>query len=169
MLASAEASSSVALFACTRGPARLELETRGRPGPFAVTIRSERWKDALFAAHPLAASRMLARAAVGPDLLLDGKESPARELSLDATRVVGWTESIGAGRCVGVTVGVQGDGAGVELRAFDPADGTDLDRSEAAHAATVRACASPTTAREVRFEARASAGRLDALVGERVY
>jgi hypothetical protein len=167
LLASAEASSSLALFACARDRVRLELETRGRPGPFAVTMRPERWKDPAFAAHPLAASRMLARAAVGPDLLLDGKEGPARELVLDAARVSVWTESIAAGRCVRVTIGAQGDGAGIELRVVDPADGTDLDRSEAAHAATVRACAPAGVGREVRFEARASAGHLDALVGER--
>jgi hypothetical protein len=167
LLASAEASSSLTLFACARDRVRLELETRGRPGPFAVTMRPERWKDTAFVAHPLAASRMLARAAVGPDLLLDGKEGPARELALDATRVSAWTESIAPGRCVRVTIGVQGDGAGIELRVVDPADGTDLDRSEAAHAATVRACAPAGVGREVRFEARASAGRLEAVVGER--
>lgn len=167
MLASAEASASVALFACARGAARLELETRGRPGPFAVTLRPERWKDPVFAAHPLAASRMLARAAAGPDMLLDGREAPARDVSLDATKVTGWTETISAGRCVRVTVGAQGEGAGVELRAFDPADGADLDRSEAAHAATVRACAPQSAARDVRFEIRLSSGHLDAVVGER--
>jgi hypothetical protein len=167
LLGSAEASSSLVLFACARGAVRLELETRGRPGPFAVTIRPERWKDALFGAHPLAASRMLARAADGPDALLDGKEAPARELPLDAQRIVSWTENIAAGRCLRVTIGAQGEGAGIELRALDSADGTDLDRAEAAHAVTVRACALPAAAREVRFEARASAGRLDAVVGER--
>ena len=166
LLGSAESSSSLALFACAPGPVRLELETRGRPGPFAVSMREERWKDAAFAAHPVAASRMLERAAMGPEMLLDGKQSPARAVSIDAAHVVGWTETIAAGRCVRVTVGAQGDGAGVELRAYDPADGTDLDRAEAPHAATVRVCAAPGAARDGRFEVRASAGRMDAIVGE---
>jgi hypothetical protein len=168
LLASAEASSTLALFACAHGGVRLELETRGRPGPFAVSLRQERWRDPAFAAHPLAASRMLARAAAGPEMLLDGKEGPARELSLDATRVVGWTENVPPGRCVRVTIGAEGDGGGVELRATDPLDGTDLDRAEAAQAATVRICAPSSGAgRETRFEARASAGHMDAIVGER--
>jgi hypothetical protein len=167
LLASAEASGALTLFACAHGTVRLELETRGRPGPFAVSMRQEPWKDAVFAAHPLAASRMLARAAGGPNMLLDGKEAPARELSLDAARVVGWTENIPAGHCVRVTVGVQGEGAGVEVRAFDPGDGTDFDRSEAAHAASVRACAPQGIARDARFELRASAGHVNAIVGER--
>lgn len=166
LLGSAEASSSLALFACARGPVRLELETRGRPGPFAVSMREERWKDPAFAAHPLAASRMLARAAMGPEMILDGKQSPARGMSVDAERVVGWTETIAAGRCVRVTVGAQGEGAGIELSAHDLVDGADVDRSEAAHAATVRVCASPTTARQSRFEVRVSGGHMDAIVGE---
>jgi hypothetical protein len=166
LLASAEASSSLALFACSHGGVRLELEARGRPGPFAAVVRQERWKDAVFAAHPLAASRMLARAAMGPDMLLDGKEAPARAVTLEATRVIAWTENITAGRCVRVIIGAQGDGAGIELRAIDPGDGSDLDRSDAAHAATVRVCAAANTARDVRFEARASAGHMDAILGE---
>jgi hypothetical protein len=167
LLASGEASSSLALFACARERARVEIEARGRPGPFAVTVRSERWNDAAFAAHPLAASRMLARAAVGPDMLLDGKPGPARELSLDATRTVAFTEPIPPGRCLRVIAGAQGDGAGIEIRAFEGADG-EIDRSEAAHAASVRACAPSDSARSVRFEMRASAGHMDAVVGERV-
>ena len=167
LLASAEASSSLALFACGKGNMRLELETRGRPGPFAVLMRQERWKDAAFLAHPLAASRMLAGAAAGPEMLLEGKEGPPRELSLDAARAHAWTETIPAGRCVRVTIGAQGEGAGIELRAVDPVDGSDYDRSEAAYAATVRACAPPAIARQARFEVRASAGRMEAIVGER--
>jgi hypothetical protein len=167
LLASGEASSSLALFVCARGGARLDLETRGRPGPFAVTVRPEPWKDPAFAAHPLATSRMLARAAAGPDMLMDGRETPARALSLDASRLVSWTENLPAGRCVVAAIGAQGEGAGVELRAIDASDGGELDRSEAADGANVRVCAPSDAARTVRFEARASTGKLDAVLGER--
>jgi hypothetical protein len=109
---------------------------------------------------------MLERAAVGPDMLLEGKDATAREVSLDPARVDAWTESVAAGRCVRVTVGAQGEGAGVELRAYDAADGAEMDRAAAAHATSVRACAAEA-ARKVRFEVRASAGKLDAVVGER--
>ena len=167
IVASAEASSSVALFACAKGNVTLELETRGRPGPFAVSMRQERWWDVSFFAHPLAASRMLARAATGPEMLLEGKEAPPRSLSLDAGHVHSWTENIPAGRCTNVTIGAQGEGAGIELRASDPGDGSDYDRSEGAYAASVRACAPPGIARVARFEARASAGHMDVIIGER--
>lgn len=167
LLASGEASTSLALFACARGSAHLELETRGRPGPFVATLRPERWRDAAFAAHPLAASRMLGRAATGPDMLFEGKGG-VRGVSLDAAHDLSWTAAAPAGRCVRVTVGVQGEGTGVDLRASDPADGADVDRSEAAHAASVRACAPPDGPRTVRFDLRASAGKVDAVIGEQV-
>jgi hypothetical protein len=168
VLASADASSSLALFACAHGPVRLELEARGRPGPFAVTARSEPWKDRVFASRPLAASRMLARAAVGPDMLLGGKELTARELSLDGGHVISWNESVPAARCLRVTVGGQGSGEGLELRVFDATNG-EVDRSEAAHAASVRACAPADSARSIRLELQAGAGQMDAIVGERTY
>jgi hypothetical protein len=165
LLGSGEGSTSLALFACSRKAARLELETRGRPGPFAVTVRPERWRDAAFVAHPLAASRMLARSAAGGDLLVDAKRVPARDFSLDAAHEVSWTESVAAGRCLRVTAGAQGDGAGLDLRASTP-DSTDVDRCQAAHAVSVRACAVGDESRSVRFDLRASAGRLDVVVGE---
>jgi len=167
VLASGEASSSVTIFACADGNVQLELETRGRPGPFRVTVRPERWKDPSFGAHPLAASRMLARAATGPAMLFDGRETAVRELSLAADRVVSWMESIPAGRCLQATVGVEGNGAGVEIRAFEGAD-SEVDRSEATYAASIRPCAAAGAARSVRIEARASAGRTNAILGERV-
>ena len=99
-------------------------------------------------------------------MLLEGKGAPARAVSLDAAHDLSWTESVAAGRCLRVTVGVQGDGTGVDLRASNQADAADIDRSQAAHAAGVRACAPPDAARSVRFDLRASAGRLDAVIGE---
>ncbi len=166
LLGSAEASSSLALFVCGRSAAHLDLEARGRPGPFAVTLRTERWRDRVFEAHPLAASRMLARAAEGPDDLFDGKTLATRELALDAERSTSWSETVPAGKCMRVAVGAQGDGAGLELRVFEGSD--EIDRSEAAHAAGSKVCAPAEGARTVRLEVRASAGHLDAVLGERM-
>jgi hypothetical protein len=66
-----------------------------------------------------------------------------------------------------VALGVEGPGAGVEVRAFDDGD-VEVDRSEAPFAAAVRACAKQDGPRAIRFEARASAGHLEAVVGERL-
>lgn len=167
LLASDQASSSALLFACASGVGRLELEASGSPGPFSVTLRPERWRDAAFEALPLAASRMLARVAYGPERIAHGKERYVRVVALDAASVVSWSESVPAGRCVHLAAGVQGEGAGLELRAFDGAD-AELDRAAGADAVAVRACAPSGAGRLVRFEMRASAGRLKAVVGERL-
>jgi hypothetical protein len=166
LLSSGNASGSLVLFACARGVPNLELEALGRPGPFAVLVRSERWRDPAFASLPLAASRLLQDAAGGPDGIPDSGQARVRRLALEQARVVGWAEIIAPARCVRVTVAVQGEGAGVDLQAVDSGDETVLDRAESAEAASVRACARGEVQRRVRFEARASAGRLDALVGE---
>jgi hypothetical protein len=168
LLASDEAPSSALLFGCGGGGrARLELEARGRPGPFSVTVRPERWKDTAFDGVPLAASRMLARAALGPERVLQGKERSVRVVLLDAANRVSWGELVPADRCARVSVGVQGEGAGVDLRVFDEAN-VELDRAEGPDAAQVRACASAGVGRLVHFEMRASAGNLKAVVGERL-
>jgi hypothetical protein len=167
LLASGESAASLALFACAKGNAHLDLETRGRPGPFAVTVRPERWADPAFSTYPLAASRMLARAAVGSDVLLEGKAASVRALTLGEAEVVSFGESVPPGKCLRVVVGAEGAGTGVTLRAFDLSN-DEIDRAEAAHAAAVRVCARDDRARPVRFEVRGSAGRLHAVMGERL-
>jgi hypothetical protein len=167
LLASNDGAGDATLFACGKGKARVDLGTRGRPGPYAVLTRAERWKDPLFAAHPLAASRMLGRAAVGPQSVLEGTAGPVRHAVLDASHQHVQNASIAAGQCLHVAIGVQGDGTGLEARLFDTVTGEELDRSHGQNAAALRACAA-SAPRTVRIEARSTAGKLDAIVGERV-
>jgi hypothetical protein len=169
LVSTAEGSASVTLWACGREKARLDLETRGRPGPYTVVVRGEKWKDPSFATSPLAAARMFARAAEGPEAVLEGAPISARAVALDAAHLSSWSETIVPGKCVRVAVGTQGEGVGVELRAFEAGNGAgaELDRSHGANAASVRACAPPEAPRQVRFELRATTGKLDAVVGER--
>lgn len=167
--ASGESAGSLTLFGCAKSAARLELEARGRPGPFAVTVRPERWADPAMGGAPLAASRMLARAAIGPDELLEGKAGPVRAIALDEARVESFAEIVPEGKCLRVVVGVEGEGAGASLRAFDVSGGgEEIDRAESPRGAAVQVCARDDKPRPVRIEARASAGRLRAVVGERV-
>ena len=130
-----------ALFACARGgKAWLDLEAHGRSGPFAVTTRVERWRDPAFGAHPLAASRMLARAAEGPTMLLEGVPVGVRAATLEEGKALSWVETAPPWGCLQVTAGAEGEGTGLELRAFDGATGDELDRSHAERAVSVRAC-----------------------------
>ncbi|MEO6572238.1 MAG: hypothetical protein ABIP89_00265, partial [Polyangiaceae bacterium] len=162
------ASGSIALFVCGRSRAQLELESRGRPGPFSVLARAERWKDVAFAAHPVASARMMARAASGPSMMHEGFPLAAKSFSLDPGRRISYGENLAPGQCLKVAVGVEGEGSGVELRVFDAGSSDELDRSVAEWSAAVRACASPTGPRAVRVEIRGTSGKLEAIVGERM-
>jgi hypothetical protein len=168
LVTAGEGSDGATLFACGKGKVRLELETRGRPGPYSVLVRRERWQDPSFVKYPLAASRMLARSADGGSMLHPGAATGARAVTLENAKLVSWESTVPAARCLRVAVGVQGDGTGVDLRVFDVGTGDEIDRSHAATGARVQACAAGNAARGVRIELRATSGKLDAIVGERM-
>lgn len=163
LLATAEGTDGALLFACGKRKARIDLGTRGRPGPFALLVRPERWNDPVFASFPLAASRMLGRAASSGRPL----GGLAQHVSLEASKRSVQDLDVPAGQCVRVSVGAEGDGTGLETRLFDAATGEEVDRSHGQVAAGVRACAG-ATAKTFRLETRASAGKLDAVLGIRV-
>ena len=166
LLGAADGAADATVFACGKGKARVDLGARGRPGPFAVLTRVERWKDPVFAAHPLAAGRMLGRAAVGPAVLHEGNAGAVKHTVLDASHQYAQNAVIPPNQCFLVAFGVEGEGTGLEVRLFDAATNEELDRSHGQTAAAVRACATGA-ARNVRLEARATAGKLDAVLGER--
>ncbi len=163
LLGEGEGADGAVLYACGR-KARLDLAAVGRPGPYAVMVRNEPWTDAAFAAHPLAASRMLSRALAGPTPW--GVSGAVHAVSLDAGHVTSHAATVPPSRCVRVYLGVEGDGTGIELRAYDVVSGEEIDRSNAQTSGEVRACAT-STARSVRFEARATTGKLSGVLGER--
>ncbi len=168
LLASGEGADGAVLFACGKGKARVDLGTRGRPGPFAMLVRPERWKDPAFSAHPLAASRMLARSSSSASAAHEGKAGAVRHATLEAAKRYAYDANIAPGQCLHLAVGVEGEGTGLEVRMFDAATGDELDRSHGQLSAGVRACAG-SAARSVRIEARATAGKLDAVIGERLF
>jgi hypothetical protein len=166
LLASNEGAGDATLFACGKGKARVDLGTRGRPGPYAVLTRAERWRDAAFTAHPLAAGRMLSRAAVGPQAVLEGGAGAVHHAVLDAAHQFVQSTSIAPGQCIRVAIGVEGEGTGIEARLFDAVTGEEIDRAHGQNAVALHSCAESAT-RTLRIEARATAGKLDAIVGER--
>lgn len=168
LLASGDGIDGATLFACGKGKARVDLAVRGRPGPYSLLVRPERWKDASFAAHPLAAGRMLARAATGAPSLHDGTPSVVKHVTLDATHQFVHPTTIPAGQCLRVAIGAEGEGTGLDLRVLDVGDGEELDRSHGQTSAAVRACAPAGNTRNVKIEARASAGKLEAIFAGRL-
>jgi hypothetical protein len=167
LLATGEGADGTTLFACGKGKARIDLATRGRPGPYSVIVRPEKWKDASFSAHVLAAGRMLGRAAIAPTWLHEGTVGNVRALALDSTHQSVQSTNIPAGKCLRIAVGAEGEGTGIELRMYDAVTGDELDRSHGQTSAAVRACAGNAT-RSVRLDAKATAGKLDAVLGERI-
>ncbi len=168
LVTSAEGPDGATLFACGKGKVRLDLETRGRPGPFSVLARKERWQDGEFTKHPLAAARMLARAVDGAGMMHEGAALGVRGATVDSAKLLSWETQVPARKCVRVSAGAQGEGTGLDLRVFDVSNNEEIDRSHAATATAVRACAAASGARAVRFELRATSGKLDVVVGERV-
>jgi hypothetical protein len=166
LLASNEGAADATLFACAKGKARVDLGTRGRPGPYVVLSRAEKWKDASFAAHPLAAGRMLGRAAVGPQAVLEGGAGAVQHVVLDASHQFVQNASINAGQCLRVAIGAEGEGTGLEARLFDATSGEEVDRSHGQNAVALHTCSDAGT-RSLRIEARATAGKLDAIIGQR--
>ena len=166
LLGSNDGGGDATVFACGKGKARVDLATRGRPGPYVVLTRAERWKDAAFVAHPLAAGRMLGRAASAPQSVLEGTAGPVRHAVLDSAHQLVQNTSIAAASCLQVAIGAEGDGTGLEARLFDVVTGEELDRSHGQNAGSLRACAASAT-RSVRIEVRATAGKLDVVIGER--
>lgn len=153
----------VVLYACGRR-ARVDLTALGRPGPFALAVRNEPWSDPAFAAKPLAASRMLARAMSGPSPW--GVSGAVRAVTLDNGHVISHALAIAPGKCARVYLGVEGEGTGIELRAYDVVSGQEIDRGNGQTSAEVRACAT-SAARSVRVEAKATTGKLAGVLAER--
>jgi hypothetical protein len=167
LLGGAEGAGALTMFVCGRAKADLELETRGRPGPFSVLVRPETWQSSVFPKSPLASARMLGRMASGAFALHEGRALTVRPMKLDSSSRDVSTREIPPGQCLRVAAGAEGSGTGLELRMFDAKTGDELDRSGAEHGASVRACAERDHPREVRIEARVTSGALDVVVGER--
>lgn len=164
----AQGSASATVFSCARPKAEIDLEARGRPGPFSVIARAERWQDPAFTAHPIAAARMLAASTSGASAKIEGAPSGVKTLSIDATHRSSFEEQIHSGQCLDVAFGGEGDGSGLEIRVFDTSTSEEIDRDSGAFSAKLRACATPSQSRSIRVEARVTGGKLDVIVGERM-
>ncbi|MGH7329668.1 MAG: hypothetical protein ACREJX_15080, partial [Polyangiaceae bacterium] len=136
----AEGSSSATVFSCAHPKAEIDLEARGRPGPFSVLARPERWSDAVFAAHPVAAARMLSASTSGASSHIEGTAVAVKVFSLDATHRATLDESVKAGQCLDIAVGGEGEGTYLEVRVSDAGTSEDLDRDSGSFGAHVRVC-----------------------------
>ncbi len=171
VVARARGASGATLFGCALGNGgklTLDVEAQGRPGPYALLARRERWQDPAFAQHPLAASRMLTALAAGTGASLGAAAGAARSYVVDADHVVSFEATVPPNSCLRVAAGAEGKGTGLELRVLDQAGDGELDRSHARDAVVARACAAEKP-RPIHVELRGSSGSLDVIVGVRSF
>lgn len=167
-LTSASGGTGATLFSCgPGGKVRLDIEGVAEPGPFAVELRRAHLAPAALLAHPLAASRLLARlAAAGEPGSVVATASLANVLSLDDFSLRTLPFAVVPGSCTEVVVALDAGGAGVVLRLRE---GTSSDASivRAPHVVSERVCAPPagdSAPRSGAAELRLTTGRADALV-----
>ncbi len=131
------------------------------------TARKEPWSDPELSRLPVAAGRMLFRALNEP--ARSGERAlKVTRLSLESGKRSSWETSVPPGKCLRAAVGTEGPGTGIEFRVFDLASEEELDRAHGVDSALVHACAK-RDARTLKFELSATAGRLDAIIGERIH
>jgi len=162
LLADAHASGSTPLFACGRGgPARVEIEARESPGPFAIELRRDRTAPPALVAHPVAAARMLARLTAGGEAADGGTAAGATVLSLEEgqRKIVPITPPLGG--CVEVIAALDGGGSGLDLRLVDGAGESAVTRSR--YVLADRVCAVPN-GKAGAAEIRVLSGKAEALL-----
>jgi hypothetical protein len=168
-LSEAEGPDDASLYTCGPSKLRLDIEAKGRGGPYAVDVRREPWNEAAFTAHPQAAARMLTRLAGSSHSIgLPGTPGKIAQAPLGGGQATTFDEQIPEGRCMKFVVGTEGEGTGIEARVFDATTQDELDRGHAARTALLRACAPSGAARTVRMEVRVTTGKLHVIVASRL-
>jgi hypothetical protein len=120
-LASARGGPVATLHACgPGGKARVDVEAVAEPGPFAVELRRARVAPPALVAHPLAASRVLARLEAGrvsPGGI--GAAADAKVVALDESSRVTLPLPLTPGTCTEVVAAIGPGGSGLDLRLLD--------------------------------------------------
>ena len=162
LLAEATGSLRATLYAC--GPARdvrLDVESRGRVGPFGVDVRG--WDDPTqeLLKLPLAAARLFERLAGGGDAAPDFARG-ANGIALAPSKLHTSSFVIAPSSCKEVIAAVDAGGSGLEVRLVDEATGDDA-IGRGRFVASQRLCAGGSP-RRARLELRLDLGPARALV-----
>lgn len=163
LLAESVGSAGATLRAC--GPARaarVDVEARARPGPYAVEVRRDRAAPAALVAHPLAAARLLDRVLPPNDPRGAAIAEATQVASLDEARLVRLPLRLDSGACFEVVAALDaGSASGLELRVSDDR-GTPSTVVRGRAVASDRFCVADASPRTL--ELRVGRGRVDALV-----
>jgi hypothetical protein len=168
LLARERGSGRIEMFACgSGGKVRLDLESLSLPGRFAVESRRERDAPALLAAHPLAASRLMARMHARGVIKNARDVTAPTEIALDAGALFRRELLVPARRCIDATVALGHGASGAEVRWLDARSGNEIDRARGTHAAGARACAFGPGELRATLEISLSVGRTSAILSTR--
>lgn len=163
LLAETVGSTGATLHAC--GPARaarVDVEARSRPGPYAIEVRRDRAAPAALVAHPVAAARLLDRVLQLPGAHGAAVAETTQVAALDESRVTRLPLRAPEGGCYDVIAALDGGAAsGLELR-VDDGRGGPRGLARGRHVASERFCVTDTAPRTL--ELRLGRGRVDALV-----
>ncbi|NUO52004.1 MAG: hypothetical protein HOV80_24400 [Polyangiaceae bacterium] len=162
LLAEASGSLRATLYAC--GPARdarVDVESRGRIGPFGVDLRQ--WGDpgSELLKLPVAAARILERV-VGSAESAPELAHGATSVELIASKLQTSSFIIPPNTCTDVIAALDEGGSGIDLRLVDEASGEDM-VGRGRFVASQRICAG-TSPRKARVELRVDTGPVKGLV-----
>jgi hypothetical protein len=139
--AEAEAGGHVTLFGCGAGKPRLDVSALLAPGPVTITLQREADVPAELVRLPLAGGRLVSRMLSRGVLRRADAIGKVTELALTAEQLVSVPLLVPLDRCLDVNVAIEGNAAGVELRAVDGDSGLELDAAVGEVAASARLCA----------------------------
>ena len=162
-LAEATSGASAVLFTCGKGgPSRVDVEALESAGPFAIERRSASSAPAALLAHPIAASRLLARLEAEGDPADPAAAGAAIEVALDGASSKSGPLAIPANGCIEVVAAIDAGGDGVDLRLIDAASG-EGPITRGVRVATDRICAGALP-KVGSYELRLASGKASALV-----
>lgn len=160
LLSEAEGSARTTLYGCGATAARVDVESRGRPGPFVLDVRT--WKEPPpdVMKRPVAAARLLDRTVglepTSPEVIED-----ARPIDLEADTLHSSSFVVAQGTCTEVFVALDA-GSGIDLRLIDDATQEDV-IGRGRFVASQRMCGGKSS-RKSRLELRADVGPAPGLV-----
>jgi hypothetical protein len=169
--AEATAGGTVTLFGCGAGKPRLDASAVLAPGPVTITLQREPDVPAELQRLPLAGGRLVSRMLTRGVLRRADAIGKVTELALSAEQLVSVPVMVPLDRCMDVDVAIEGNAAGVELRAVDSDSELELEAAVGEDAASARLCAFNRGTRgslNVRVELRSVSGTAKALMATRL-
>lgn len=142
LMATGEGGERLALFGCVKTAQRAQLEVTGvgRSGGYVAELRREKAPPPELIHHPLAASRVLARANAAGRCIGVPSLSEVRRVDVDEMKRAGFDVAVAVGTCLNVVIGLELGATGLKVSAVDAANGTGVDSARGTNVAHLQVC-----------------------------